>query len=135
LDKSEVQEGAMDANIQAAASSLERAAYNMQIRINEIHNQESRQKDELKRQESHLSNDLHQAEISLAQALNNKDDNRATQEKLKLTRQIYDIKKLRDKLKQQEADQINDEEREVRSLQAQSDRLKQIAHTLEQWSS
>src|SRR5437868_15293710 len=91
----------MDANIMAAASCLHRAVFNMQARINELHQAEYREKQQESQEEAQIAKDLHQDEFTIAMKAANKDkdEREATREAVKLVARDHSLRHHRDEVK------------------------------------
>jgi chromosome segregation ATPase len=126
----------MDEYIKAGANNLRTALYNVESRINQIRGQEQNEKHNLSSEESRVSRDLHESEFNIARTMTNKDKNEDDKkaEAGKLAKQMHDLTKYRDDLKQQTSRHLSDEEREITSLQSQEAALRQIIHTLDTWT-
>jgi hypothetical protein len=125
----------MDSDIKMAASYLRRAVTTMQSRINEIRGSESGQRQNESREEGQVTQNLRQNELTIARDLSdkNKDQDGATRESMKLVMQDHELRKSRDQLKNNLDHNITEEEKEIRSLQSQIQKLDELARTLEWW--
>jgi hypothetical protein len=127
--------GSMDPNIKLAASYLRQAAATMRSRINEIRGGELNEKRDEGQEETRITQNLRQNEFSIANNDSDKykDQNQAIRDSAKLAMQDRELRKNRDQLKNNLDHRMAEEEKEIRSLQDQIQKLDELARTLEWW--
>lgn len=117
----------MDANIKSAASLLRNASYNLQGRIRELQADETNIHHRENKEERNIRSDLFQTEVKLAE------DNGDTNTSRYLARHMLDLRKRRDQVRGEANKKVSDEEKEIRSLQGQVNKLNELARMLEMW--
>lgn len=117
----------MDANIKTAASLLRNASSNLQYRIRELQSDETNTQHRENQEERNIRSDMLQTEIRLAH------DNGGGGNTQYLVRHLLDLRKRRNQVKDEADKKVRAEKVEIRSLQAQINKLNDIARMLEMW--
>lgn len=117
----------MDANIKTAASLLRNASNNLQNRIRELQSDENTVHSRESQEERSIRTDKWQTEMRLAE------DTGDAHRSQYLVKHLLDLRKRRQEVKKQADAIVSNEEKEIRSLQDQVNKLNELARMLEMW--